>query len=166
MAAAWVEVLVDVPGATSVFTYQAVAGVAPGDVVHVPLGHRTVVGIVLHEVAELAPGITPEQVKPITAIIETKLFPSDYWPLLQKVAGYYQTSLASVLRLALPPGVFRRRQTRIQCNPKINAKAPGVRLSSKAQQLWAILSTGRGGLQPPLPRTKGARLWRGAARIV
>ncbi|MEN9274161.1 MAG: primosomal protein N' [Gloeomargarita sp. DG02_4_bins_56] len=144
MAAAWVEVLVDVPGATEVFTYQAVAGVAPGDVVQVPLGRRTVTGIVLHELRELTPGITPEQVKPITAIIHTKLFPSDYWPLLQKVADYYQSSLASVLRLALPPGVFRRSQTRIQCNPKINAKAPGVHLSSQAQQLWEILSTGSG----------------------
>ncbi|MEN9280488.1 MAG: hypothetical protein Q6I77_06700, partial [Gloeomargarita sp. DG_1_4_bins_134] len=144
MTAAWVEVLVDVPDATAVFTYQAVAGVAPGDVVQVPLGRRTVTGIVLHELRELTPGITPEQVKPITAIIHTKLFPSDYWPLLQKVADYYQSSLASVLRLALPPGVFRRSQTRIQCNPKINAKAPGVHLSSQAQQLWEILSTGSG----------------------
>ncbi len=140
MCAPWVEVLVDVPGTTEVFTYQAITGVTPGDVVQVPLGSRALAGIVLGWMSELPAELTPAQVKPITAIVQTKLFPPDYWPLLQQVADYYQTSLASVLRLALPPGVFRRSQTRV----KLTADHPPPPLSVKAQKLWEILSAGSG----------------------
>ncbi|APB34190.1 primosome assembly protein PriA [Gloeomargarita lithophora Alchichica-D10] len=138
MFAPWVEVLVDVPGTTEVFTYQAIAGVTPGDVVQVPFGSRTLAGIVFGWVSELPKELTAAQVKPITAIIHTKLFPSDYWPLLQQVAGYYQTSLVNVLRLALPPGVFRRSQNRVT----LTATPPPSTLSVKAQKLWDILSAG------------------------
>jgi primosomal protein N' (replication factor Y) len=140
MSAPWVEVLVDVPGSPGVLTYQALAGVTPGDVVQVPLAGRSVAGLVLGWAAQLPPGITAAQVKPITAIVQTQLFPADYLPLLQKVADYYQTSLVNVLRLALPPGVFRRSQTRI----KVTATEAPPTLSAKAQTLWEVLSTGSG----------------------
>ncbi len=141
MSAPWVEVLVDVPGTTEVWTYQAIEGVTPGDVVQVPWGKRSVAGIVLGWLTELPGEITPAQVKPMTAVIQTKLFPADYWPLLRKVADYYQSSLASVLRLALPPGVFRRSQTRIRL---LRTADPPPTLSVKAKTLWEILSAGCG----------------------
>jgi len=138
--APWVDVLVDVPGTQEVFTYQAIPGVAVGDVVQVPWRQRSVVGIVLGRVAALPEGVTPEQVKPIAALVHAQPFPPDYWPLLQKVADYYQTSLVQVLRLALPPGVFRRSQTRI----KVTATTAPPYLSAPAQKLWDVLQSGSG----------------------
>ncbi len=139
-SAPWVDVLVDVPGVQEVYTYRAIAGVMPGDVVQVPWRHRLAVGMVLGWVAALPAGVTPDQVKPIAALLHPQLFPADYWPLLQKVADYYQTSLVQVLRLALPPGVFRRSQTRV----KVTGAAAPPTLSAPARKLWDMLKTGSG----------------------
>ncbi|MCS7032101.1 MAG: primosomal protein N', partial [Gloeomargarita sp. SKYG116] len=139
MSSPWVEVLVDVPGTAEVLTYAA-ADALPGDVVQVPVGARTVLGLVLGWLNELPPALPPAQVKPVTAVVHRQLFPPDYAPLLQKVADYYQVSLASVWRLALPPGVFRRSQTRIRL---ATTEIP-AHLSKRAHQVWELLRQGSG----------------------
>ncbi|MEN9206881.1 MAG: primosomal protein N' [Gloeomargarita sp. GMQP_bins_120] len=139
MPTPWVEVLVEAPGTAAVLTYRAEEA-QPGDVVQVPLRSQTVLGLVLNWVETLPPEVSPEQIKPVTAVVHRQLFPPDYVPLLHKVADYYQTPLAAVWRLALPPGVFRRGQTRIRLQV---TEAP-PQLSATAQRVWDLLRQGSG----------------------
>ncbi|MBF2097717.1 MAG: primosomal protein N' [Gloeomargaritaceae cyanobacterium C42_A2020_066] len=135
----WVEVLVDCPGLQSLFTYAIPAGlsVAPGDVLRVPLGSRTVGGIAIQARQQLPPEVNPEQVRPVTEVLSSQFFPAGYWALLSQLANYYQTPLIQVVRAALPPGLLRQAQRRIRLCALADADADA--LPPAARQLWDYL---------------------------
>jgi len=136
---AWVEVLVDCPGAQGVSTYSVPSGmwVQPGDILSVPFGSQQVGGIavrVLHEPPEL------KQIRSIDSIVSAGFFPASYWALLDRVARYYQTSLMQVVRVALPPRLLARSQRRIRLT---NPDANEVFLNPAAQQILNLLKASK-----------------------
>ncbi len=115
---AWVQVLVDCPGAQGLYTYEVPQDliVKVGDVLSVPFGVQQVGAIVLSvgDQPELAQGMDLAQVKFVEAVVSSGFFPEQYWALLHQVAIYYQTPLMQVVRAALPPGLLSRSQRRLK----------------------------------------------------
>ncbi|MEB3174978.1 MAG: primosomal protein N' [Cyanobacteriota bacterium] len=114
--APWAEVLVDVPLEEKIFTYSAPPELAPieGDIVSVPFGPQVLGGIVIGRRQTLPAGLEPSQIRPILDVVFRGFFPSRFWRLLHWVAEYYYSDLATVARLAFPPGLLAKSQRRLK----------------------------------------------------
>ena len=142
----WVEVLVDCPGATGLYTYRAPVDLAvcAGDIVSVQFGAQQVGAIAIRSLSALPDGLNPSSIKPIESIINRAFFNKEYWHLLIRVARYYQTPFIRVIRSALPPGLLSRSQKRVRfrdCHSieTIERTAKEQSLSPLATQLLAVL---------------------------
>jgi primosomal protein N' (replication factor Y) (superfamily II helicase) len=116
LTALWVEVLVDCPGATGLYTYRMPKDLAvqPGDIVNVSFGAQQVGAIAIRLLINPPEGLDPSSIKTIESVINSAFFSQAYWTLLKRVARYYQTSFIKVIRTALPPGLLSRSQRRMQ----------------------------------------------------
>ncbi|MBD2509710.1 primosomal protein N' [Nostoc muscorum FACHB-395] len=112
----WVEVLVDCPGSTGLFTYRLPAQleIKPGDILSVPFGAQQLGAIAIRLLAQPNIDLAPEKIREVEDIVSVGFFPSAYWELLNRVAAYYYTPLIQVIRVALPPGLLGRSQRRIR----------------------------------------------------
>ncbi len=140
--AAWVEVLVDCPGAQGLYTYrfQPDLLVQPGDILSVPFGAQQVGAIAVRLLAQAPQDLDAEQIKSIDSIVSAGFFPASYWMLLDRVAQYYQTSLMQVVRVALPPGLLARSQRRIRL---VQAEGTGALTTQTAQQILKLLQSSK-----------------------
>ncbi|HEY9654421.1 MAG TPA: primosomal protein N', partial [Crinalium sp.] len=157
--AAWVEVLVDCPGAQGIFTYRLPPSlvVQPGDILSVPFGMQQVGAIAIRCLATPPADLEPTQIKDVDTLLQTGFFSATYWQLLTRVADYYCTSLMQVVRVALPPGLLTRSQRRVRlvdrkANSEIDASPPPSALrplpsalSPAAQQLLTLLKASKTG---------------------
>ena len=136
---AWIEVLVDCPGAQGLFTYRAATDVRPGDIVSVPFGAQQVGAIAVRQLDRLPEGLKPERVKTIEDIVVSGFFSPTYWRLLQRVADYYRAPLMQTIKVALPPGLLGRSQRRVRLVPE--AVPPGAShfLSPAGDRLLQLL---------------------------
>ncbi|WP_414529151.1 primosomal protein N' [Nodularia chucula] len=112
----WIEVLVDYPGSTGLFTYRLPSQlkIKPGDILSVPFGTQTLGAIAIRLLTAPNIDLPPEKIKEVDDIVSEGFFPSSYWELLNRVAAYYYTPLIQVIRVALPPGLLGRSQRRIR----------------------------------------------------
>ncbi|MBD6616174.1 primosomal protein N' [Komarekiella sp. 'clone 1'] len=112
----WIEVLVDCPGSTGLFTYRSPAQleIKPGDILSVPFGAQQVGAIAIRFLAQPNIDLPLEKIREVEDIVSVGFFPSAYWELLNRVAAYYYTPLIQVIRVALPPGLLGRSQRRIR----------------------------------------------------
>ncbi|PSB03570.1 hypothetical protein C7B64_07930 [Merismopedia glauca CCAP 1448/3] len=118
----WVEVLVDCPRVEGeLYTYSVPADISvqPGDILSVPFGAAIVGAIAIRLVSTLPPHLEGDRIKSIEDVVCGGLFSASYWQVLEKVAAYYCSSLVSVVRVALPPGLLDKSQRRIRLNPDI-----------------------------------------------
>ncbi len=138
----WIEVLVDCPGATGIYTYRLPEQLIcqPGDILSVPFGSATLGAIALRMVDQPPPDLALEKIRDVEDVVSGGFFPPAYWELLNRVAAYYYTPLISVIRVALPPGLLGRSQRRIRLVGEIK---PGVDtfLSPTAREILALLKT-------------------------
>ena len=89
----------------SVFTYAHTDDLALGTIVTVPVGTKTLTGVVLKKVAK------PEYAtKPISSIVEPIPLPSELLDTAAWMSEYYQTHLATVLQTILPSGLTKKRR--------------------------------------------------------
>jgi primosomal protein N' (replication factor Y) (superfamily II helicase) len=137
----WVEVLVDCPGTQGLFTYRIPSdlSVNPGDVVSVPFGAQQMGAIAIRLVDSPPPDLAPDKIREIDDVISTGFFPASYWRLLERVAQYYCTSLISVIRGALPPGLLGRSQRRIRLKPSALPNSPDTFVNISARQILGLL---------------------------
>ncbi|MEH2180468.1 primosomal protein N' [Nostoc sp.] len=146
----WVEVLVDCPGSTGLFTYRLPAQleIKPGDILSVPFGAQQLGAIAIRLLAQPNIDLPPEKIREVEDIVSVGFFPSAYWELLNRVAAYYYTPLIQVIRVALPPGLLGRSQRRIRLvegrgaggNSYLLASAdPLAFLTPTARQVWELL---------------------------
>lgn len=135
----WVEVLVDCPGTTGLFTYRLPPElkIKPGDILTVPFGTQKVGAIAIRLLTKLNIDLPPEKIKDVEDIVSAGFFPSSYWELLNRVAEYYYTPLIQVIRVALPPGLLGRSQRRIRLIA--DAEISTSFLSYPAQQVLNLL---------------------------
>ncbi|NJM73947.1 MAG: primosomal protein N', partial [Scytonema sp. RU_4_4] len=112
----WIEVLVDCPGGSGLYTYRLPAQleVKPGDILSVPFGAQLLGGIAIRFLTQPPVDLPLEKVRNVEDVVSVGFFPSNYWELLNRVAAYYYTPLIQVIRVALPPGLLGRSQRRIR----------------------------------------------------
>ncbi|WP_414551399.1 primosomal protein N' [Anabaena sp. CCY 0017] len=143
----WIEVLVDCPGTTGLFTYRLPTQlkIKPGDILSVPFGTQKVGAIAIRLLTELNTDLPPEKIKEVEDIVSEGFFPSTYWELLNRVAAYYYTPLIQVIRVALPPGLLGRSQRRIRLLSDAEIKgqisSSLTFLSPAAQQVLNLLQS-------------------------
>ncbi|MBE9207444.1 primosomal protein N', partial [Nostoc sp. LEGE 06077] len=142
----YVEVLVDCPGATGLFTYRLPPQleIKPGDILTVPFGAQQLGAIAIRLLA--TPNLAPDKIREVEDVVSVGFFPSHYWELLNRVATYYYTPLIQVIRVALPPGLLGRSQRRIRLTSNSqNPESPKLStvnfLSPSAQQILQLLQT-------------------------
>jgi len=112
----WVEVLVDCPGQSDLFTYSLPAQleIQPGDILTVPFGTQTLGAIAIRLLREIEVDLPAERIREVEDVVSRGFFPAAYWELLNRVATYYYTPLIQVIRVALPPGLLGRSQRRLR----------------------------------------------------
>ncbi len=127
----WVEVLVDCPRVTGLFTYglPEQLEVQPGDILSVPFGTQTIGGIAIRKLTKPPEDIPREKIKNIEDVVSAGFFPDFFWELLNRVAAYYYTPLIQVIRVALPPGLLGKSQRRIRLVPHQNTSSSSTPLS-------------------------------------
>ncbi|MBD2525956.1 primosomal protein N' [Nostoc sp. FACHB-133] len=146
----WVEVLVDCPGSTGLFTYRLPAQleIKPGDILSVPFGAQQLGAIAIRLLAQPNIDLAPEKIREVEDIVSVGFFPSAYWELLNRVAAYYYTPLIQVIRVALPPGLLGRSQRRIRLvrgggagssSYLLASSNPLAFLTPTARQVWELL---------------------------
>ena len=152
----WVEVLVDFPGSSGLFTYRLPAHleIKPGDILSVPFGAQQLGAIAIRLLTQPNVDLPPEKIREVEDVVSRGFFQNTYWELLNRVAAYYYTPLIQVIRVALPPGLLGRSQRRIRLShivqdqktkkPKDNLSQPQLLsslpfLSPTAQQILGIL---------------------------
>ncbi|WP_414623620.1 primosomal protein N' [Calothrix sp. CCY 0018] len=145
--AQWVEVLVDCPRATGLFTYGLPKHleVQPGDILSVPFGTQTLGGIAIRKLTKPPQDIPIEKIRNIEDVVSVGFFPDFYWELLNRVAAYYYTPLIQVIRVALPPGLLGKSQRRIKLvspkntSPTSRSSSLSFSLSPAAQKILDLL---------------------------
>ncbi|MEH1938898.1 MAG: primosomal protein N' [Nostoc sp.] len=146
----WVEVLVDCPGSTGLFTYRLPTQleIKPGDILSVPFGAQQLGAIAIRLLAQPNVDLAPEKIREVEDIVSVGFFPSAYWELLNRVAAYYYTPLIQVIRVALPPGLLGRSQRRIRIikdrgvgksSYLLASPDPSAFLTPTARQVWELL---------------------------
>ncbi|MDB9450323.1 primosomal protein N' [Dolichospermum circinale] len=136
----WVEVLVDCPGCSDLFTYKIPAQLAikPGDILSVPFGATQVGAIAIRLLTEPNLDIPLEKIREVEDVVSEGFFPAGYWTLLNRVAAYYYTPLILVIRVALPPGLLGRSQRRLRLT-SLGKKNLAIYISPIAQQVITLL---------------------------
>jgi primosomal protein N' (replication factor Y) len=136
----WVEVLVDCPGCSDLFTYKIPAQLAikPGDILSVPFGATQVGAIAIRLLTQPNLDIPLEKIREVEDVVSEGFFPPGYWTLLNRVAAYYYTPLIQVIRVALPPGLLGRSQRRLRLT-SLGKKNLAIYISPIAQQVITLL---------------------------
>jgi primosomal protein N' (replication factor Y) len=136
----WVEVLVDCPGCSDLFTYKIPEHlqIKPGDILSVPFGGTQVGGVAIRLLTQIPADLPPEKIREVEDVVSEGFFPSGYWTLLNRVASYYYTPLIQVIRVALPPGLLGKSQRRLRLTPLGKENIP-VYISPTAQQIITLL---------------------------
>lgn len=92
---------------SSVFTYHASEKLLPGHLVTIPVGKRSLQGLVIREVSKPS-----YDTKAVTTVIESTPLPKHLLELCLWIADYYRTPLATVLQTAFPRGLTTQRRTK------------------------------------------------------
>ncbi|MDN5819582.1 MAG: primosomal protein N' [bacterium] len=91
----------------TVFTYQSAEELKIGQLVTIPVGKKSTIGVVTKQVTKPA-----FETKPITDIIEAKPLPQALVKLAFWMAQYYETPLPKVLQTLLPSGLTKNRRAK------------------------------------------------------
>lgn len=102
-----VQVLVEAPqhsGLTGPLDYLADQALQPGTLVRVPLGRRTVTGLVWDAPPADAEGWAADQLKPVAEVLpDLPPLPLPWRQLVKFASAYYQRGLGEIAMMVLPP---------------------------------------------------------------
>lgn len=126
---------------SAVLTYSSSVPLAPGSVVAIPVGKRTLTGVVMREVQK--PTYDTKQVgEPIASVP----LPAQLIQLLQWMSEYYTTHLATVLQTALPRGIQKSRRNRTAiAHQSIREKRTNIVFTEQQQSALATIDTMQSG---------------------
>jgi primosomal protein N' (replication factor Y) len=145
------------PSALDYLAPQEFATPEPGSFVRVPLGQRTLVGVVWDGAGDELPA---ERLKPVFEILPAPQLRAELRRFIERVAAYTMASLGSVLRMAMSvPEALQPLRPRRLCAPTSSGIAaladpgPSQRLTPARRRVLEALRDG-----PPLPVAELARL--------
>ena len=131
-----VAVAVTVPG-LDLLSYRVIAAAAPakGARVNVPLGSRTVTGVVVNPAAEAPAGA---QLRDVTAVLDDGAFlPPAIVDLAVWVGDYYSSGPGDALAVALPPSARRGEASAFRTRKVVRA-AVGADLAAAEARLRGV----------------------------
>jgi len=134
---------------------------ARGDVVTVPLGRRSVTGVVW---GAGTGDVAPEKLKEVTAHLDVPSLPAITCDFVDWVAQYTMAPVGAVLRMAIsvPEALESERSLKAwQIGDIDGAKMAGAKLTAARQRVIDVLKS-----SPPLPPTELARLAAVSAGVV
>ena len=141
----YVSVIVDCIGIEDLLTYRIPEDieVQVGDVLSVPLGNRQVGAIAL-QISDTSTIIDTE-IKSISSVISSGIFPKTYWEMLVRTADYYRTPLMQTVKTALPPKLLDQSHYRIKINPNLTVpdNLEIHKIPKSAQVVWEFLQEHR-----------------------
>ncbi|TAF07875.1 MAG: primosomal protein N' [Nostocales cyanobacterium] len=116
--------------------------IKPGDILTVPWRTQLVGGIAIRFLSQPPADLPPEKIREVQDVVSKEFFSSTYWELLNRIAAYYYTPLIKVIRVALPPGLLGRSQSRLRLKPENipNGAAEFLR-SQAAREILKILQS-------------------------
>jgi primosomal protein N' (replication factor Y) (superfamily II helicase) len=94
-------------GATSAFTYHSTEVLEPGTLVEIPVGRRTLTGLV-----QATTSLPEFPTKAVIRQLDLPSIPHDLMRLADWLAGFYVSSLSSVWNTMLPAGLAKNRRAR------------------------------------------------------
>ena len=161
----FIRVAVPVP-ALDLLTYrvpEGTPGPAVGARVVVPLGSRTVTGIVVDNDASLT-GLAESAIKPIRHILDADAFlPSDVVALARWTAEYYAAGPGEAITALLPPKTRSSRADAHKTQRMAAMTAAGLERLNVAREIASSIARGvqpsDGGSDPRSPNTVARRQW-------
>lgn len=90
-----------------VFTYAAESRLSTGQLVMIPVGKQTLLGLIMREVKK-----PTYDTRLIDTVLDIPALPDELIKTIEWISGYYTTHLATVLQTALPRGVTKKRRLR------------------------------------------------------
>jgi primosomal protein N' (replication factor Y) (superfamily II helicase) len=158
----YVSVIVDCIGIEDLLTYRIPEdiNIQIGDILSVPLGTRHVGAIALQISDTSAFANSDTEIKSVSAVVSSGIFPRTYWEMLIRTADYYRTPVMQTVKTALPPKLLDQSHYRIKikqtltpqpplpegegepdsCSPLPLGEGLGVRAIPKAAQMvWEFL---------------------------
>ena len=165
-----VQVLVEAPqhsGLTGPLDYLADQALPPGTLVRVPLGRRTVTGLVWDAPTADADAWAVDQLKPVAEVLpDLPPLPPTWRQLVRFASAYYQRSLGEIAMMVLPPELRQldavqwgrrfKRLTKSLAQPPAATDAPEVLPDLTPEQqtvLDALASSLAPGDAEPAPAT-------------
>mgnify|MGYP001243264716 CR=1 FL=1 len=129
------------------FDYWVPEGLAvgPGSMVRVPLGPRTLLGVVVG-LADSS-DVDPERLHPVQDVIDGPALPIDVQDLVRFVSDYYQDAIGLAFALAVPPLTRsrRKRQTATGATPEV---PPCRRLNDDQDRAVTAITMAQGTYAP------------------
>ena len=102
----------------SLLTYESEQKLSIGQIVTIPLGKQTAIGIVIQKCDK------PEfETKAITNILYEEPLPLKLTKALSWLSSYYRAPMSSVIQAALPRGITKKRRDKVDSLPEVK-KAP------------------------------------------
>jgi primosomal protein N' (replication factor Y) (superfamily II helicase) len=112
----YIAVLVDRSWVKDLLSYEIPNDlvIKPGDILTVPFGDEQLGAIAVKFIDQIPADLEANQIRKVIDVVQSGFFSEDYWQLLTKIADYYFTPLMQVIKVALPPGLLSKSQTRIK----------------------------------------------------
>jgi primosomal protein N' (replication factor Y) len=108
----------------------------PGTLVEVPLGPRTLVGVVWHDGLGDAKAVAAAKLKPVTAVVNQPPLPKALREMIQWVSAYYLSPPGAVLRMALPGAAVAPAKMQRQFRP--SGYLPNALTAKRAEALHLL----------------------------
>ncbi len=120
---------------TNFLTYYSDKNLKPGHIVIIPLGKKTIVGIVKKK--------TEEKIvfkpKPIEKLLYETPLPNHLLKSIIWLSKYYCVSMPAVASLVLPQGITKKRREKTKIPPKLTQKLPIIPLNPAQKQALKAL---------------------------
>lgn len=117
----------------SLLTYESEQKLNVGQIVTIPLGKKTAIGIVMQSCPK------PEfATKPIVNVLYNEALPLKLTKALSWLADYYRAPMSSVIQAALPRGITKKRRDKAEKLPKIKKKQDNPLNPAQKQAIKAI----------------------------
>jgi len=99
----------------SLLTYESEQSLMPGQIITIPLGKQTALGIVIDSCPK------PDfETKAITSVLYEDALPKKLTKALSWLSDYYRAPMSSVIQAALPRGITKKRRDKIEKLPKVD----------------------------------------------
>lgn len=114
-----------------VFTYSSTASLERGTIVEIPVGKKSMIGVVMK------PTVKPSfDTKPITQVVHPTPLPDQIVSLSEWIHQYYAAPLSNVLQTILPRGIQKKR--RLASPSKLSAKRDRTHIVFNKEQSEVI----------------------------